>query len=75
MPFKIYTYEDPYQLDKTDFWDEISSLPHFCGARTLVNGLKDVLGDNIKGLICPLDELVEHEKIYKQWIIACFFGD
>ena len=67
MPFKIYTYEDPYQLDKTDFWDEISSLPHFCGARTLVNGLKDVLGDNIKGLICPLDELVEHEKIYKQW--------
>ena len=59
MPFKIYTYEDPYQLDKTDFWDEISSLPHFCGARTLVNGLKDVLGDNIKGLICPLDELVE----------------
>ena len=67
MPFKIYTYEDPYKLDKADFWDEISSMPHFCGARTLVNGLKDVLGDNIKGLICPLDELVEHEEVYKQW--------
>lgn len=67
MPFKIYTYEDPYKLDKTDFWSEISSLPHFCGARTLVNGLKDVLGENIKGLICPLDALIEHEEVYMQW--------
>ena len=40
MPFKIYTYEDPYKLDKADFWSEISALPHFCSARTLVNGLK-----------------------------------
>lgn len=67
MPFKIYTYEDPYQLDKADFWSEISALPHFCSARTLVNGLKDVLGDKIAGLICPLDQLVEHEKVYMQW--------
>lgn len=67
MPFKIYTYEDPYKLDKADFWSEISSLPHFCSARTLVNGLKDVLGDNIKGLICPLDELVQHEEVYMRW--------
>ena len=67
MPFKIYTYEDPYKLNQTDFWNEIASVPHFCGARTLVNGLKDVLEDDIKGLIMPLDELVRHEKIYKQW--------
>lgn len=67
MPFKIYTYEDPYKLDKADFWSEIAALPHFCGARTLVNGLKDVFGDKIKGLICPLDELVEHEEVYMQW--------
>ena len=67
MPFKIYTYEDPYKLDKADFWDEISALPHFCSARTLVNGLKDVLGDRIEGLICPLDELVKHEDVYMQW--------
>lgn len=67
MPYRIYTYEDPYQLDKADFWDEISALPHLCSARTLVNGLKDVLGDKIKGLICPLDEFVQHEKVYMQW--------
>ena len=65
MPWvKSYTYEDPYKLDKADFWSEISDLPHFCGARTLVRyGLKDVHGDNIKGLICPLDELVNHEEV------------
>ena len=67
MPFKIYTYEDPYKLDKADFWNEISALPHFCSARTLVNGLKDVLGDKIEGLICPLDDLVEHEEVYMHW--------
>ena len=67
MPYKIYTYEDPYKLDKADFWTEISALPHFCSARTLVNGLKDVLEDKIQGLICPLDDLVNHEDVYKQW--------
>lgn len=67
MSFKIYTYEDPYQLDKTDFWAEVSSLPHFCSARTLVNGLKDIYGDEIKGLICAFDDFVQHENIYKSW--------
>ena len=65
MPFKIYTYEDPYKLDEADFWNEISALPHFCSARTLVNGLKDVLGDSIKGLICPLDELVRTARVFE----------
>lgn len=67
MPFKIYTYEDPYKLEQADFWEEISALPHLCGARTLVNGLKSVLGDNIHGLICALDDFVEHEDVYMQW--------
>ncbi|MBQ8514250.1 MAG: hypothetical protein IJ496_02530 [Ruminococcus sp.] len=67
MPYKIYTYADPYNLEKADFWSEISALPHFCSARTLVNGLKNVLGDNIRGLICTLDSLVGHEEVYKSW--------
>lgn len=67
MPYKIYTYEDPYKLNKTDFGAEIFSLPHFCSARTLVNGLKDIYGDEIKGLICAFDDFVQHEGIYKSW--------
>ena len=75
MPYKIYTYEDPYRLGETDFWEEISALPHFCVSRTLVNGLKDVMQDRIQGLICPLDDLVSFPPeglesshiVYRQW--------
>lgn len=67
MPYKIYTYEDPYKIDQTDFWNEISMLPHFCVSRTLVNGLKDVMQDSIRGLICPLDNLVDHQDVFQRW--------
>ena len=67
MPFKIYTYLDPYKLDQTDFWPEISTLPHFCVSRTLVNGLKANIQNNIHGLICPFDDLVTHVDIYYDW--------
>lgn len=62
MPYKIYTYEDPYQLHRTDFWEEIRTLPHFCVARTLVNGLRSVMQNQIEGLLCPLDDLVSFPK-------------
>lgn len=67
MPYKIYTYTDPYKLDQTDFWGDIHDLPHFCVARTLVNGLKDVMQKEINGLICPFDNLVDHKQLYKRW--------
>ena len=67
MPYKIYTYVDPYNLDKADFWPEIAALPHFCVSRTLVNGLKENLRDSIHGLLCPLDDFVSHESVYYQW--------
>lgn len=66
-PYQIFTYEDPYSLNKTDFWESIAELPHFCASRTLVNGLCSVLGDDIKGLICPLDSFVDHPRVYASW--------
>ena len=67
MPYKILTYTNPYEINKTTYWNEIKDLPHFCVARTLVNGLVDVMQDSIGGLICPLDDLVKHKYIYKEW--------
>lgn len=67
MPYKVYTYEDPYKLNQTDFWEEIATLPHFCVARTLVNGLKDISKQDIHALLCPLDDLVKHQDVYKSW--------
>lgn len=67
MPFKIYTYTDPYSLNKADFWDSIKTFPHFCVSRTLVNGFVDVMQDSIEGLICQFDDFVNHEQIYRNW--------
>lgn len=67
MPYKILTYTNPYEINKTEYWDQIKDLPHFCVARTLVNGLVDVMQDSIGGLICPLDDLVKHKYVYKEW--------
>lgn len=67
MPYRILTYTNPYELNKTEYWNEIRALPHFCVARTLVNGLVDVMRDSIDGLICPLDKLVKHKLVYKDW--------
>ncbi len=66
MPYKIYTYSDPYKIAETDFWEEIKTYPHFCAARTLVNGLISVMRDDIQALMCPLDDIV-NERIFKSW--------
>ena len=67
MPYKVYTYADPYSLNKADFWDSIKDLPHFCVSRTLVNGIKDVMRDSIGGLLCQLDDFINHKEVYQDW--------
>ena len=66
MPYKIYTYSDPYRIADTDFWKNIKMYPHFCAARTLVNGLVSVMRNDIEGLMCPLDDIV-NERIFNKW--------
>jgi hypothetical protein len=67
MPYKIYTYANPYELYKTDFWTEIQCVPHFCNSRVLVRGLLDIPGmrKKVQGLICPFDDFVND--IYGEW--------
>lgn len=66
MPYKIYTYADPYQIDKTDFWNEIQGYPQLCASRTMVNGLMSVMPDSIVALTCPLDDIVKN-RIFNTW--------
>ena len=37
---KIYTYADPYRIDKERFWPEIENAPQFCVSQTMVNGME-----------------------------------
>ena len=59
MPYKIYTYTDPYRIYKTDFWDEIKDYPQLCASRTLVNGLTSVMEDELASLVCQIDDIVK----------------
>ena len=67
MPYKIYTYADPYRIAETDFWSEIQTVPHLCSARTLVNGMVDVMQDSIRSLFCPLDEIIDDNRVFGNW--------
>ena len=42
MGLKIYTYSDPYKIDRESYWNEIKDCAHFCVSQTMVNGLEDV---------------------------------
>ncbi len=66
MPYKIYTYADPYRISQTDFWDEIKHYPQLCASRTLVNGLLHVMGKDIISLMCPLDDIVK-DRVFNNW--------
>lgn len=39
MAIKIYTYANPYEIDREIFWDEIKYCPQFCVSQTMVNGM------------------------------------
>ncbi len=66
MPYKIYTYADPYRISQTDFWDEIKHYPQLCASRTLVNGLLHVMGNEVISLMCPLDDIVNN-RVFEEW--------
>lgn len=40
MAIKIYTYANPYEIDRETFWHEIKDCPHFCVSQTMVNGME-----------------------------------
>lgn len=42
MSLSIFTYKNPYFIQKEDFWPSISNCPHFCSSQTLVNGLNNI---------------------------------
>lgn len=70
MSYKIYTYKDPYHLEKTFFWKEICNLPHFCASSVMAQSLWDLYHvENEDSGFCnfffPLDMLVR--ATYKDW--------
>lgn len=66
MSIVIYTYSDPYKLDKEPYWDEIKSCPYFCASQTLVNGIKGLYKNDFRqGRITTVQNLIE--SLFSYW--------
>ena len=66
MSIAIYTYRDPYKLNKEAYWDEIKECPYFCVSQTLVNGLKTIYKKDFQqGRVTTIQYLIE--SLYEYW--------
>ncbi|MBR0576251.1 hypothetical protein KCG48_07825 [Proteiniclasticum sp. BAD-10] len=66
MSIVIYTYRDPYKLDKEPYWNEIKNCPYFCVSQTLVNGLKYLYKkDFMQGRVTTIQNLIE--SLFEYW--------
>ena len=64
MGIKIYTYADPYHINKESYWDEIKICPIFTASQTLANGMKAVYG--LDSSITTITNLLNNY-LYKDW--------
>lgn len=69
---KIYTYKDPKNLEKRDFYKDVYKHPNLCASETLKLGLTRREKNREKsrrydyGHICSVDSLIR--EIYKEWM-------
>lgn len=59
MSFSIYTYSNPYEIDKELYWDSICNCPHFCVSQTMANGLMGVYREMTAGKVSTVENLVK----------------
>lgn len=65
MAFSIYTYSNPYEINKELYWDSIKNYPHFCVSQTMVNGLMGLYQELIPGKISTVENLVKG--LFEYW--------
>lgn len=66
MGIKIYTYKNPYEIDKELYWNEISDCPYFCATQTLVNGLQSINLQKFQNFrLRPIKALLD--ELYEEW--------
>jgi len=59
MAFSIYTYCNPYEIDKELYWDSIKNCPHFCVSQTMANGIMGTYKDMSAGKVSTVENLVK----------------
>ena len=59
MPFSIYTYSNPYEINKELYWDSIKNCPHFCVSQTMANGMMGTYKEMTAGKVSTVENLVK----------------
>lgn len=59
MPFSIYTYSNPYEINKELYWDSIKDCPHFCVSQTMANGMIGTYEEMKAGKVSTVENLVK----------------
>ncbi|EGD45825.1 hypothetical protein Cpap_0194 [Ruminiclostridium papyrosolvens DSM 2782] len=65
MSMQIYTYSNPYEIDREPFWNLIKNCPQFCVSQTMVNGLSEIYLELRHGKLSTVDRLVT--SLYDEW--------
>lgn len=65
MAITIYTYSNPYKIDKEPYWASIQNCFHLCVSQTLVNGLCDQYREFFQGKLTTVQNFIN--VLYRNW--------
>ena len=65
MAIIIYTYSNPYKINKEPYWAMVKNSFQLCVSQTLVNGLCDQYSDFYKGKLVTISRFINH--LYDEW--------
>ena len=65
MSITIYTYSNPYKLNKEPYWALVKNSFHLCVSQTLVNGLCDQYGELYKGKVTTITRFIN--QLFNDW--------
>ena len=64
MSIKIYTYSNPYELKREEFWSTLKECPQLCVSQTMVNGLESAYPELRRNMVTFWRFLNE---LYNNW--------
>ena len=65
MAITIYTYSNPYEINKEPYFASIQNCFQLCVSQTLVNGLCDQYKDFYKGKLTTVNRFIN--QLYSDW--------
>ena len=65
MSIIVYTYSNPYKINREQYWALVKNAFHLCVSQTLVNGLCDQYKEFYKGKLTTMNRFINN--LYDKW--------